>query len=176
MTEFKRPPETRLLHDHGSLLVVAGLPYAHDGSVGKNLIDVSAFHPDVLHCRDGRRHHRRSRNHGGRRHYGRSRHNRSRRSHGIIDDSAYDSADEPRPEIASAAAPKGSVVSVVSVMRHVSRSRPVMYARGSAASRTSVVRTGICRSRHCKRHGEGEHEFLVHLLFLSRDVLRPRSG
>ena len=130
-----------LLHDYRALFVVPGLPNADDGPVCLDLVDIASFDPDVLHLRHGLLlhddgllhdyrlllhddwlgHHRRLRHYDGRLGHDDS----GLRQRSSDDCPADDTADEARPEVATAAAP----VAMVVVYVHGRRPRMPMAVR-----------------------------------------------
>ena len=119
--ELRLETPTSLLHEDLPRFVVTGLPDANYRAVRLDLVHISAGNPDLLSRIDGRRHYRRRHNRG--RDY-RRRDYRSRddaRSDDRVGQNATDNpANEPRPEMASAASPAAVVV-------HRRRSRTMVH-------------------------------------------------
>ena len=136
------------LNCHSPLFVVPRGPYAHDRSVGLNLVNIAPLNPDGLDSRHrSRLNHHRGRHHRRRRYDRRSGYNR-RRGHDnrprlgyrIDENAANDAANETRPEVPASAPPSiAMAVTMVNdrrpaMTKMAPRPRPWTWARKSAKS------------------------------------------
>ena len=152
------------------LFVMPGLPDAHGRSVRLDLIDVASLDPHRLALDDGLLHDD-GLGHDGLldddrlRHDGGRRHDRRRglddNGLGVVrtgkrrsDHATDDSADEARPEVASARAPMAPMVMVVAMVK-------------TAVVKTPVIRPGDRRpgrQNHTCRQNDGHFDHLVHFI------------
>lgn len=181
----KNPPlrHTQSLNSYSPLFVVAGDPYAHDRSVGLDLIDIATFDPYVLDGRhgsrlndSGRRDHRRSDHRRRRNHGGSSDNHRPRIHKRVHKDAAHNAADEAGPEVPSATPP--SVAMAVTVANDRRPAVAKMATRTEMAARTETRMRKPAKSDCC--HKSCYQYFLVHVFFLSdafcvTNIVRQRT-
>lgn len=134
------------LNCHGSLFVVPRGPYAHNRSVGLNLVNIAPLNPDGLDSRHrSRLNHHRGRHHRRCRYDRRSGYNRRRGydngprlGYRIDENAANDATNETRPEVPASAPPSVAMaVTVVNDRRPPwtkMASRPRTWTRKSAKS------------------------------------------
>lgn len=154
-----------LLHEYLPRFVVARLPDTDYSAVRLNLVDISAWNPDLL-----RRVYRRCHN-GGRRHD--RRRDDPRPYDRIGQDSADNSADEPGPEVASSMSPSAMMAMMMhrrrrrTVVPHRSRAMVHHRARSTeAAAMTAEARAGTGHKRPRRQNrAKYKYKFLVHFVF-----------